>query len=903
MEWLVLAAEAVFVLLFVATLIDYGRHRGPIRRDLVVVFSGLAILFVLELWTRVTGAPAPTLVNTIASAVFLLQPVATLHLVSLVRRVPSALIYGGAALLVAALAPIIILPDLPESTLVVFALAAFGVFIALEAAAAGYLILIARARRGPSAARMWLAAIGTAAIALAILVGLGGVASEEAEAIAMPITSLLALAAGVAYLAAFLPPAAIRGYWQSDATVRHAHALISRSSAPVEAIWATLADLGVELTGGAIAVVDGGDGGPGRVVALAGFGDAGAVDRAVPAADAEALFAMAGPLSERAPGDLGPLGRRLAAASGALYASVVRLELIETRPAAVVVLSTHRSLFHASDLELLAALGAQTAIVAERRASVAEQEALAARLAETVEALRGASQAKSDFLASMSHELRTPLNAIIGFSDLMRTEAPDEAGNVTVPVEWIDHVQRGGQHLLGLVNDVLDLAKVEAGRLDLVPEPLDVGQAVAESIAGLRPIAERKRIALGVNVRLADPAMADRGRFRQILYNLLSNAIKYTPDEGRIDVTAERVGDEIRIAVRDTGVGIAEEDLPLVFEEFRQVGDVANHAEGTGLGLALTRRLVEAHDGRIELQSTRGIGSTFTVVLPIEPATPADAPAARPGGAAPATVGPGGAPGTAASGTTAPTVLVVEDDLSAVRLIRAYLEPAGYAVRSAVDGETAIGMARERRPAAIVLDVLLPRIDGWEVLRRLKADPDLQDVPVIIVTVVDEREIGLALGAVDYLVKPLERGPLLASLARFVAAPRSTPELRVLAIDDDPTALDLIEATLTMPTYRVIRALDGRQGLELALASPPDVIICDLLMPDLDGFTVVAELKRQPTTRELPILVMTAHDLTAAERERLRGQILGVVAKGPGARDGLLTWLAEVVGQREAGDV
>jgi CheY-like chemotaxis protein len=349
-------------------------------------------------------------------------------------------------------------------------------------------------------------------------------------------------------------------------------------------------------------------------------------------------------------------------------------------------------------------------------------------------------------------------------------------------------------------------------------------------------------------------------------------------------VEAAEAHGEVRISVVDTGVGIAPEDLGAVFEEFRQVGDPRERQSGTGLGLALTRRLVEAHGGRVEVESERGKGSRFTLVLPALEVKPA------PASSAPETpepkrrrLGDGG------------DVLVIEDDPSAVRLLREYLEPAGYKVRIAADAVTGMsmaGQAGQKRPAAIILDVLLPGVDGWEALRRLKADPAVRDIPVIMLTVVDERDVGLALGAVDYLVKPIQRAALLASLARFAPRPTSTGlPLRVLAIDDEPSALDLIRSTLEPAGFAVRGVTSGREALDLVNRERFDLIICDLVMPVIDGFDVIAALKADARTAHIPILVCTGRDLTDGDKDRLNGQILGIATKGTDGRDGLRQWL------------
>jgi len=480
----------------------------------------------------------------------------------------------------------------------------------------------------------------------------------------------------------------------------------------------------------------------------------------------------------------------------------------------------------------------------------------------------------------MSHELRTPLSAILGFSELMRAEPQYQGGRV-VPDEWIEHIHVGGQHLLALINDVLDLAKVEAGRLELDPEPFDLRGLITETVAGLRPLAERKRLVISTHGDV-EQLVADRGRVRQVLYNLLSNAIKFTPDDGSISVETATVDDEARFSVADTGAGIAAEDQVVIFDEFRQVGAMGERQAGTGLGLALARRLVEAHGGRIELESTLGVGSRFTVIIP-QP----EAIVAASGGLGASE--PSAEPRSDGVGVE---VLVIEDDPSVVRLLRTYLQSDGYGVRFAQDGPTGIAAARADPPNAIILDVLLPGTDGWEVLRELKADPDLRDVPVIIVTVVDERGLGLALGAVDYFLKPVDRTALLDRLARYTFTTKvKNGPVRILAVDDDPVALDLIDSALTPEGFEIVRASGGQEGIDRAGEQPFDLVVCDLLMPDVDGFDVVTALKSEETTREVPILILTAHTITDAEKARLNGQILGIVDKGDEAAAGLIRWL------------
>jgi signal transduction histidine kinase/CheY-like chemotaxis protein len=881
-DLIALVVEAMFLVLFIATLVEYVRRRDPVRRDVMLVFSGLAVLFVLQVWRGLTGT-VPVAVSIPAGVLLLLQPVFALHLASLVRGVARPILIGAAALIIVSILAAATVARGPVATVV-----ALGSFIGVEALAATYLLVEARRRRGPAAVRMALAAIATALLAAAYLVVAGGAFGPDVRAATTPVAIGLAFLAALGYIVAFLPPPAMRRIWQSSATVAYGQRLIEGSAGSVESIWGGLADFAATMSAGAAAVIV-------RT-------ETGGFEAAASGMRLEATPVGAEELGALAVGDGGPetevrwagaLASRLAARSGAQFVSAVQLTVPGGGPAAVlVILNRYRSLFHGSDLELLRALGAQTALMAERRAIVADQEQLGQRLAATVEALRAAAAAKSDFLASMSHELRTPLSAILGFSDLMRHEAT--AGDtVNVPIEWVQHIHAGGSHLLTLINDVLDLAKVEAGRLDLHPEPVDLAAAISESVSGLRPLAERKRLRVDVHAT-ALTAMVDRGRFRQILYNLLSNAIKYTPDGGTITVESAGTATEVRVTVADTGIGIDIADQPHVFEEFRQVGDPATREPGTGLGLALTRRLVEAHGGGIELVSALGQGSRFIISFPVGESAAASVPSVEDG----ATVD------VAGRSPAGLDILLVEDDPSAVRLLREYVEKAGYGLRVARDGETALAMAHSQRPDAVLLDVLLPGVDGWEVLRRLKADPDLGHIPVVIVTVVDEREVGMALGAVDYLLKPIQRERLLAVLARVTTAESAVGEgAVVLAVDDEPAGVELVRAALAPSGYRVVTASGGREALDRLHHERIDVVVCDLVMPEMDGFAVIKAMRDDPRTSDIPIVVCTAHDISDADRERLRGQILGVVHKGTDARNGLRDWLGRTAAAlgREAG--
>jgi signal transduction histidine kinase/CheY-like chemotaxis protein len=883
------AAEALFGMVLATTAIEYARRPDPLRRALVLVALPLTSLFLVDL-VRLAVNPLPRWVTILAVGILLAQPLLTLNLVAQIRRVPGVVRAAAFVAFVVTAIPVAMLDRLSAPLMVVVTTVAF---VGVELLAAGYLAAEARQRRGPARRRLMVASLATGILAVAILFAAAASAGPIASSVLGVLPPVLALVAGFGYVVAFVPPAFVRDLWQAEITVSYGRDLVLQSGAPVQEIWAGYADLARDLGGDVSAVVIAEAGETASIVAASGP-PVGIPTGGLVAREALRKLVTGSTAMEQEPQTLGSIVERLAGPTNARFASVIRVEMPDGEgTAALVILSRRRSLFHASDLELLAALGAPTAILAGRRGTLAEQEALASDLASTVDALRRAGEAKSDFVASMSHELRTPLSAILGFSDLMRQQE-HRGADVLVPLEWVEHVHHGGEHLLSLINDVLDLAKVEAGRLDLRTEPLDLAGCVAEALSGLRPLAERKHQRLHSEVTSLT-VEADRGRLRQILYNLVANAIKYTPDGGEVRVDARPLGTKVALTVSDTGVGIAAEDQASAFEEFSQVGELSARKGGTGLGLALTRRLVEAHGGRIELESAVGVGSRFTVFLPTAAAaspTLGPAPGTEPVDlAAMASAEPLGSV-TAALGLD---VLVIEDDPSALRLLREYLAPTRCRVRVAVDGDAGLAAARADVPGAIILDVLLPGIDGWEVLRRLKADDRLRDVPVVMLTVIDEREIGLALGAVDYLVKPVDRETLLACLARHALPTRASMRAsRVLAVDDDPTALAMFRGLLEPEGFEVVVARDGREALELASRERLDFVICDLVMPNLDGFEVIAALKADPATASLPILVCTAHDLSAADKERLNDNLVGLMSKSSDMRAGLSRWLRQV---------
>jgi signal transduction histidine kinase/CheY-like chemotaxis protein len=500
------------------------------------------------------------------------------------------------------------------------------------------------------------------------------------------------------------------------------------------------------------------------------------------------------------------------------------------------------------------------------RESLDRNEALLRQIEDQNREIEAASRHKSAFLANMSHELRTPLNAIIGFSDVLRERM---FGDLTErQAEYLEDIHASGRHLLALINDILDLAKVEAGRGELDLTDVDVRACLEQGVGMVRERALRG----AVDLQLDAPGdlgtvRADERRIKQVVLNLLANAVKFTPQLGRVEVVARRREREVEIAVHDTGVGIAPDDQQRIFDEFEQAGDPRGR-DGSGLGLALARRFVEVHGGRLTVASEIGRGSTFVVTLPI---------AGPPGAEAPAQ--PEAPPRAAPASHAADLVLVVEDDERAAELLTIHLREAGYDVAVASGVDEGIALARRLRPTVVTLDVIMAGRDGWDFIAEAKADPALAAIPIVVVSIVDEPLRGFALGAVDYLVKPVSGPRLIAAVTRAgVAAGRRAP--RVLVVDDDPSALTLASVALEPGGFDVALASGGLAALRAVREERPDLVVLDLLMPEVDGFAVLDALRADPATADVPVLVLTSATLSGAEREHLRARVSHLAHKG-----------------------
>jgi PAS domain S-box-containing protein len=490
-----------------------------------------------------------------------------------------------------------------------------------------------------------------------------------------------------------------------------------------------------------------------------------------------------------------------------------------------------------------------------------------------------ASKFKDQFLSTMSHELRTPLNAVLGFSDLLADERYGALNDRQQ--RYVSHIHSGGRHLLRLISDILDLSKIEAGRMELTLEDVTVTSAFAEVTSSLYPLAEKKSQALQSQVEPDLHVHADAMRFKQVLMNLVGNAIKFTPERGRIELTARQVDDQVRVEVRDNGPGIPPEQQQRIFEAFYRLSQSGNTTEGTGLGLAITARLVELHGGKLGIESQTGQGSCFYFSLPLV-ATVEDQPVQ------PVMTKP--------SADRAPRILVVEDNGATGQLIQSQLASSGYETIRCDRPERATDMAAEVQPDAITLDLLMKPVHGLEVLLRLKNDPRTSKIPVIVVTIVDQPGVGTALGADEYLIKPVDKQTLLNAVERCLRSRgRATPARAILVVEDDASTREIIVELLTAHGYAVSTATDGVEARASVARSLPELIILDLVLPKMSGFELLAEWRSNPRTAELSVFVLTSKELTREEGKYLRTHAESLFRKQDSWREPLIKQLERVV--------
>jgi signal transduction histidine kinase/DNA-binding response OmpR family regulator len=697
--------------------------------------------------------------------------------------------------------------------------------------------------------------LGFGGLILILLVAVAA-GSVVRQPVVQIVIELMTLAIVPLLYASFSPPAWLRRQWRAEEE-EHLRAFMEQLlvNDDRDAMANRAMELSMRLVGGAAGALFDASG-----IAIA--------SRGLDAAEVEELASMLGTL---------PQGASRPTVNGQTRAAlVVPVKGFRSASTVVVLAGPFTPGFGADETTRMQQLMSAFVTALDRRHAIVELERANV-------ALQEANKHKSVFLANMSHELRTPLNAIIGFSELL-TDARDGQFDDATRKRFLGQILTSGRHLLGLINDILDLSKVEAGQMELRLQAVAIAESVDQVVRTVEPLVTKKGIRLEADVNGAGEMLADAGKLKQMLLNLVSNAIKFTPEGGSITISASRSAASVDISVADTGIGIADADQKQIFREFHQVdqGPGRKH-EGTGLGLALTKRFAVLHGGDVRVASIPGKGSVFTLTLPLRPKAPAT-PSASP------------APAPAMNGHGhGPLILVVEDDPAAAELLTRQLVSAGYSTEVARTGTEALEKARRLQPAAITLDIILPEVDGWEVITRLKSEAATSGIPIVVVSVVDNPELGMALGAMDYFVKPVDGKELVNRLNQFQV---QKDEIRVLVVDDQEANRNWLTKTLEPAGFTVIPASGGREAIDLARTEKPDFVLLDLMMPEVTGFDVVEALRADESTRDVPIMVLTATNLTEADKRLLNGRVTRILSRGSVGTSDIVGLLKRVVAHR-----
>ncbi|MZR32087.1 ATP-binding response regulator [Sneathiella litorea] len=526
--------------------------------------------------------------------------------------------------------------------------------------------------------------------------------------------------------------------------------------------------------------------------------------------------------------------------------------------------------------------------ITEAKARETELGEMVDRLAEARDVAMKATRTKSQFLANMSHELRTPLNAVIGITEMLEEDAIEDGDEDLI--EPLQRISRAGKHLLKLINDILDLSKIEAGKMELHVESFDLATVIRDCVDMAGPLATPNNN--NIDIKLPEnlpPMTSDVTRVRQVIFNLLSNACKFT-ENGTVGIAVTHTDrDIIEIDVTDTGIGMSPEQLDRLFSDFSQAdSSTTRKYGGTGLGLAISQRFCRMMGGDVTVQSTPGTGSVFHVSLPREIPAEHEVEPMEPAAISPVAVD--GRPG-------GNVVLVVDDDPVARDILRRFLGAEGYEVVTAINGEEGLQQARALRPAVITLDVVMPGMDGWTLLQALKDDPDLKDIPVLMVSIVDDKHKGFSLGVADYMTKPVDRKRLLTLLERYKLNGSGG---NVLIVEDDGATRQQMRRVFVSEGWRVREAVNGRAGLQLVQDAIPDLILLDLIMPEMDGFEFVDSLKTLPEAKGVPVVVITGADLTDDDRKRLNGGVEQIIKKSADGTPAFLEEVRHYVGQHLA---
>jgi signal transduction histidine kinase/CheY-like chemotaxis protein len=522
---------------------------------------------------------------------------------------------------------------------------------------------------------------------------------------------------------------------------------------------------------------------------------------------------------------------------------------------------------------------------------ITERKKVEAQLHEAKEAAESASKTKSAFLANMSHELRTPLNAIIGYSELLSEDAADRGDDAAV--DDLKKIQAAGKHLLGLINDILDLSKIEAGRMDLYLERVSLPRLVEEVKTIVEPMVKKNENRLVIECPDdVGEINNDFTKLKQCLINLISNAAKFT-SKGSITLRVSRDGSEkgdVKFDVIDSGIGMTDEQIGRLFKAFTQAdSSTTRNFGGTGLGLTITKHFCTMMGGTIDVTSSPGTGSTFSVVLPDLPEEVA------------VEAQEGSLPQSTERSSSAINVLVVDDDLAVHDVLAQTLSKEGYALSHARDGAEALEIMRRSKPDVVTLDVMMPKVDGWSVLGIMKSEPELENIPVIMLTIVDDRNLGFSLGASEFMTKPVDRGKLIGLLRKLAPAGK---DVTVLVVDDDADVRDIIKETVSGVGMKAATAVNGRAALQWLEENPrPALILLDLMMPEIDGFEFLQRVRDKEDLAQIPVVVLTAKDLSDAERNFLAQRTMLVLSKSAQPIESLGSALSAIASRGRVDDL
>ncbi len=554
------------------------------------------------------------------------------------------------------------------------------------------------------------------------------------------------------------------------------------------------------------------------------------------------------------------------------------------------VMTIKEESFVTNELEILSVVANELASGMSRKRLIDELRRKNVELESQTQKTQEASDTLKKFLATFSHELRSPLNSIIGFSDLLTSQF--EGLSPEAVQDFMKNINASGKHLQQIINDILDLSKIEAGRMELhiASYPISYFEESIRRVLAAQIQEKNIRLEFKLSSDFED-IVVDQTRFRQILFNLVSNAIKFSGPAGIVTIGSQRVGNDLQFEIRDSGLGIKPEELSNLFKPFRQAlsGKELNH-QGIGLGLAITKKLVELHGGSIWIESEYQQGTTVRFKIPLV----IDATNERLKQAE-MLIDALHRENKPAENTEKPLALVIEDSPQAGELLRLHIESAGYRVEIARDGSDAMEKAKRLHPSVITLDLMLPLKDGWQVMKELKRHPLCKHIPIIIVSIIDEKNLGFSLGAVDYFVKPVNKEDLLSAMNRVRLHPKLNSQApKVLVIDDDKAATDLIQVILENEGYQVLKAFQGKEGIEMAVREHPDVVILDLIMPEMSGVNVAYQLKQIPATRSIPIIILTSMDIDEETKDKLGGYVAGLMSKSSFTKKDLLREIGNI---------